>query len=169
MARVKLSAEQRQELKRLKKAGLYSGDLRKPTRYAKSLTKKYKDFLSGDMQVVATKSSTAARKIQPDRAHRKGKRVLVYVEKGGKASYLPSQNAIRIRERSGAVYRMGGDTTGKVVYFSQGDGHYFRLGSGREVQERLETYKPKQREYIEQHLVTLEFDDEFTSLSDIGG
>lgn len=49
-------------VKKLKQAGLYSGDLRKPpTNYAKSLTKKYADVISGRAKVVTVPKSPTGR------------------------------------------------------------------------------------------------------------
>jgi len=158
MARVKLSPEKRQDLKRLKKAGLYSGDLRKPTRYAAGLTKKFKDFLSGDMRVVTVKSRKAAAELAPDRADRRGRKVLVYAKPSDKISYSRKSNQIKVKTRT-ETFTIGGSREGKSVYFNSPNG-LFRLGTGREIQEKLALYKSKQREFIEAHLVTVEDDEE---------
>ena len=52
--------ETKAQLKELKKQGLYHGDLRKnPTRYAKSLIKKFSEVLGGRAAVVKTGSKAA--------------------------------------------------------------------------------------------------------------
>lgn len=55
-------ASTRARVKKLKQAGLYTGDLRKPpTRYAKSLTKKYADVIEGRAKVVTVPKSPGKR------------------------------------------------------------------------------------------------------------
>lgn len=103
----------------LKKAGLYSGDLRKPvTDYAKRLTRKYADVLSGNAQVVKipektgdTKSAKEARLIARSLAREyegivkaKGSRVVVKVLPGEgreKVRYSPSHKTLIASMKAG--------------------------------------------------------------------
>jgi hypothetical protein len=88
------------KLKVLKKHGLYSGDLRKqPTRYAKSLIKKFDDVISGNAQVVKVPKTKGEKQARAkareladafgDTVRAKGSHVIVKVkDKGEKARYV---------------------------------------------------------------------------------
>jgi hypothetical protein len=55
-------ADTRSRVKKLKQAGLYKGDLRKPTtRYAKSLTRKYADVIEGRAKVITVPKTPTKR------------------------------------------------------------------------------------------------------------
>jgi hypothetical protein len=106
----------KESLKRLKRAGLYSGDLRKePTKYAKQLTKKYSDYLNDKAVVVSipkikhgkstgkrdankTAKELAVKFSETMRAH--GNKIVVGTAVNNeKAIYLPSQKTIVMKTK----------------------------------------------------------------------
>lgn len=85
---------QRADLARLKKLGLYRGNARKnPTRYGKSLIKKYADVLAGKAAVVKAPSKAAARAYRdegskaPGTVRVSGDRIVVPKLRGEKLRY----------------------------------------------------------------------------------
>ena len=123
MAKAKSSAQQdiKAALKVLKKKGLYSGDLRKaPTSYAKRLTRRYSDVVSGSAHVISVprhetkrdKGVVVARTEAKSLAEAyglavraKGHHLIVNtVSAGDKVIYSPKKKLLEIERARGSDY-----------------------------------------------------------------
>lgn len=94
---VRDQGSQRKALTRLRRMGLYSGKKRRiPTRYAKSLIRKYASVLTGDARAVKVPSIREARKFKALGYETKGRRVLVDTPESGTRFRWTRKGIIRI-------------------------------------------------------------------------
>lgn len=101
---VKLSQAEKANLAKLRKRGLYKPkDARKPTKYAKSLLRKFADVLSGNAGVVEVDAETAKRyrdkSAKSSEIRSKGNKVIVPKLPGEKISFSRKRHEIDVSRR----------------------------------------------------------------------
>lgn len=149
-------AQLKNSLKQLRKLGLYNPkNARKaPTKYSKSLIKRYSDVLAGKSEVVHVPTSVAPKLKGEFRVKRSKKGSVAIVPKaaGTKAKFSKKQNTI-VRSVGSYEFRPYADRMvlmrGELPKMKRGEriavriGNTFRIfGSIEELQRELATYDP---------------------------
>lgn len=98
---IKLSQAEKSDLKKLREKGLYNPkNARKPTKYSKSLLKKFRDVLSGNAGVVTADAKTAKRykskNSKSGEIRAKGNKIIVPKLPGEKVTYSKKRHEVNV-------------------------------------------------------------------------